>query len=82
MLRFDINLSMTLIDVPFLDRFQRAADLGFGAVEFFWPNDDNLDNVVAAKKAAGVEVVLLNMKAGDAALASGAAAAAAGAGRR
>lgn len=67
MLRFDINLSMTLIDVPFLDRFQRAADLGFGAVEFFWPNDDNLDNVVAAKKAAGVEVVLLNMKAGDAA---------------
>jgi hydroxypyruvate isomerase len=66
MLRFDINLSMTLTDVPFLDRFQRAADLGFGAVEFFWPTADRLDDVVAAKEAAGVEVVLLNMNAGDA----------------
>jgi hydroxypyruvate isomerase len=65
MLRFDINLSMTLTDVPFLDRFQRAADLGFGAVEFFWPNDDNLDDVAAAIQAAGVEVALINMNAGD-----------------
>jgi len=67
MLRFDINLSMTLTDVPFVERFQRAVDLGFGAVEFFWPDNDNLEEVVAAKEAAGVEVVLLNMKAGDAA---------------
>lgn len=66
MLRFDINLSMTLTDVPFVERFQRAADLGFGAVEFFWPLDDNLDDVVAAQQAAGVDVVLLNMHAGDA----------------
>ena len=67
MLRFDINLTMTLTDVPFLDRFQRAADLGFDAVEFFWPENDTLDDVVAAKVAAGVEVVLLNMSTGDAA---------------
>lgn len=67
MLRFDINLSMTLTDVPFLQRFQRAADLGFGAVEFFWPDHDNLDDVVAAKEAAGVEVVLINMNMGNAA---------------
>jgi hydroxypyruvate isomerase len=67
MLRFDINLSMTLTDVPFLDRFQRAADLGFGAVEFFWPTDEPFDDVVAAQQAAGVEVVLINMHAGDAA---------------
>ncbi|MCC6455993.1 MAG: TIM barrel protein [Caldilineaceae bacterium] len=66
MLRFDINLSMTLTDVPFLERFQRAADLGFGAVEFFWPDDVSLDDVVAAKEAAGVDVVLFNMNAGDA----------------
>jgi hydroxypyruvate isomerase len=65
MLRFNINLSMTLTDVPFLDRFQRAADLGFDAVEFFWPNDEDLDEVVAAKEAAGVEVVLINMNAGN-----------------
>jgi hydroxypyruvate isomerase len=65
MLRFDINLAMTLTDVPLLDRFQRAADLGFGAVEFFWPSDASLDEVVAAKEAAGVEVALFNMNAGD-----------------
>lgn len=67
MLRFDINLSMTLTDVPFLERFQRAADLGFGAVEFFWPTDENLDKVAAAIDGAGVEVVLINMHPGDAA---------------
>lgn len=65
MLRFDINLSMTLTDVPMLDRFQRAADLGFTAVEFFWPADGDLDALVAAKQAAGVEVALFNMNAGD-----------------
>jgi hydroxypyruvate isomerase len=67
MLRFDINLSMTLTDVPLLERFQRAADLGFAAVEFFWPADVDLDAVVAAQKSAGVEVALINMAAGDAA---------------
>lgn len=64
MLRFDINLSMTLVDVPFLERFQRAADLGFGAVEFFWPAREDLDAVVAAKETAGVQVVLMNMSTG------------------
>lgn len=66
MLRFDINLSMTLTDVPFVQRFQRAADLGFGAVELFWPAGEDLDAVVAAKEAAGVEVVLMNMATGPA----------------
>lgn len=65
MIRFDINLAMTLTDVPPLERFQRAADLGFGAVEFFWPADGNVDAVVAAKEAAGVQVALFNMNAGD-----------------
>lgn len=64
MLRFDINLSMTLTDVPLLERFQRAAALGFGAVELFWPAGEDPDAVVAAKEAAGVEVVLMNMSTG------------------
>lgn len=64
MLRFDINLSMTLTDVPFVQRFQRAADLGFNAVELFWPAGEDFDAVVAAKEAAGVEVVLMNMPTG------------------
>ena len=34
MLRFDLNISILLREVPFLERFERAASLGFGAVEF------------------------------------------------
>jgi hydroxypyruvate isomerase len=65
MLQFDLNLPFTLPGLPFLDRFQAAADLGFGAVELFWPVGIDLDAVVAAKEAAAVEVALLNMEAGD-----------------
>ncbi len=65
MLHFDINLSLTLNDRPLLERFGRAAALGFGAVEFFWPAGIDLDALVAAKTAAGVQVVLLNMNTGD-----------------
>lgn len=64
MLRFDINLSMTLTDVPFVQRFQRAADLGFAAVEMFWPAGEDLNAVVAAQRRAGVQVVLMNMPTG------------------
>lgn len=66
MLHFDINLSMTLTDVPFTQRFARAAALGFAAVELFWPAGEDLDAVVAAKQAAGVQVVLMNMHTGPA----------------
>jgi hydroxypyruvate isomerase len=65
MLRFNINLSMTLTDVPFIERFGRAAELGFGAVEFFWPEEDSLDAVAQALDATGVEVALINMNAGN-----------------
>ncbi|HXF63112.1 MAG TPA: TIM barrel protein [Caldilineaceae bacterium] len=66
MIHFDLNLSFTLRDRPLLDAFQQAADLGFDAVEFFWPAADiELDAIVAAKEAAGVEVALFNMDAGN-----------------
>lgn len=65
MLRFAANISMLFTEVPFLDRFQRAADAGFGAVEFLWPTGIDLDALVEAKEAAGIEVALFNMDAGD-----------------
>lgn len=65
MLRFSANISMLFTDVPFLDRFQRAADAGFGAVEFLWPAGIDLDALVRVKEAAGVDVVLLNVNEGD-----------------
>ena len=35
--KFAANLSMLFTEVPFLDRFKRAAQTGFTAVEFLFP---------------------------------------------
>ena len=35
--RFAANLTMLFNEVPFLDRFERAARAGFQAVEFLFP---------------------------------------------
>jgi hydroxypyruvate isomerase len=63
--RFSINLSILYTEVPFLERFERAARAGFGAVEFWWPPADALPELVAAVEDAGLEVVLFNFDAGD-----------------
>jgi hydroxypyruvate isomerase len=65
MLRFDLNISFLLKEVPFLERFQRAARLGFGAVEFPWPGDENLKAIAGQLQATGLKVVLMNFDAGD-----------------
>jgi hydroxypyruvate isomerase len=52
-------------EVPFVQRFDAAASAGFGAVEFLWPAGIDLDALVAAKEAAGVDVALFNVDAGD-----------------
>ena len=35
--RFAANLTMLFTELPFLDRFERAASAGFKAVEFLFP---------------------------------------------
>ncbi len=65
MLRFSANLSMLFGEVPFLQRFDAAAKAGFGAVEFLWPARVEFDALIAAKAAAGVDVALFNVDAGD-----------------
>lgn len=65
MLKFSANTSMLFTEVPFLDRFQRARDAGFGAAEFLWPAGTDLDDLVAAKEAASVDVALFNVNEGD-----------------
>src|SRR5690349_7930025 len=65
MIRWSLNLSTLLSEYPFLDRFKAAADLGFDAVEFWWPANINLDALIRAKEAAGVEVALLNANGGN-----------------
>jgi len=59
------NLSMLFTERPFLERFAAAARAGFRAVEYQYPYDHKPEDVGAAARAAGVEVVLHNMPRGD-----------------
>ncbi len=63
--RFSANVSILFKEVPFLERFGRAAEAGFGAVEFWWPSGEDLGKVEEAVKKAGVTVALFNFDAGD-----------------
>jgi hydroxypyruvate isomerase len=65
MLRFAANLSLLFREVPFLERFEAARREGFRFVEFWWPAGEDLREVAAAVRDAGVEVVALNFPAGD-----------------
>ena len=64
-MRFCANVSILFSEVPLLERFGRAAEAGFSAVEFWWPSGEDLGQVERAIKDAGVEVALFNFDAGD-----------------
>src|SRR5919112_1751459 len=64
-MRFCANVSILFKEVPFLERFRRAADAGFSAVEFWWPLGEDLGDVEAAINDAGLHVALFNFYAGD-----------------
>lgn len=59
------NLSLMFTEVPLLERMQAARRAGFERVEIQFPYDHELDDLVAARDAAGVEIVLINLPAGD-----------------
>ena len=56
---------MMFNEVPFLERFQAASGAGFTAVEFLFPYEYTPEEVASTAKAAGTEVVLFNMPAGN-----------------
>lgn len=64
MLHFDVNVSILLKEYPFIERFDRAAKLGFAAVEFWWPADTDPALVVRRIRDAGLQVALFNFDAG------------------
>ncbi len=64
-MRFCPNLSMLFKEVDFVERFGRAAEAGFRAVEFWWPSGEDLDQVKTAIEDAGLDVALFNFDAGD-----------------
>src|ERR687894_1249107 len=64
-MRFCVNVSILFKEVPFLERFRRARDAGFSAVEVWWPAGEGLGQVEAAIKDADLSVALFNFYAGD-----------------
>ena len=69
--RYDVNVSILLTELPLLRRPQAAADLGFSAIECWWPfadvvpADREVDAFAAAVCDAGVHLVALNAYGGD-----------------
>jgi len=63
--RLAANLSMLFTEVGFLERFAAARKAGFRAVEYQYPYDFKPDDVAAAAREAGVQVVLHNVPRGD-----------------
>ncbi len=63
--RFAANLTMMFNEVPFLDRFEAAAEAGFTAVEFLFPYDYAADEVAARLHRAGLTQALFNLPPGN-----------------
>ena len=63
--RFAANLTMLFNEVPFLDRFERAAKAGFKAVEFLFPYGFDAADLRKRLDDNGLTLVLHNLPAGD-----------------
>jgi hydroxypyruvate isomerase len=63
--KFAANLTMLFNEVPFLDRFERAAKAGFDAVEFLFPYAYPIGEIKSRLEANGLKLVLHNLPAGD-----------------
>lgn len=63
--RFAANLTMLFNEVPFLDRFERAARAGFDAVEFLFPYAYPVAELKQRLTEHRLQLVLHNLPAGD-----------------
>ena len=63
--RFAANLTMLFNEVPFLDRFEKAAAAGFTGVEYLFPYDFTPEELAAKLQANGLTQVLHNLPAGN-----------------
>ena len=65
-MKYSANLSILFKEAPLPERFGRAAEAGFSAVEFWWPGHDvELGQIERAVEDAALEVALFNFDAGD-----------------
>lgn len=58
--KFAANISLLFAELPYLDRFQAAADAGFAAVEILFPYEVAARDTRRALLANGLELVLIN----------------------
>ncbi|NOC85136.1 hydroxypyruvate isomerase family protein [Ruegeria sp. HKCCD6428] len=58
--KFAANISLLFAELPYLDRFQAAADAGFQAVEILFPYELAAKETRRALLANGLELVLIN----------------------
>ena len=65
MAQFSANISVMFKEYEFLDRFQIAKECGFNAVEIQFPYEIPEIKLLACKKNSGVEILLINVGAGD-----------------
>ena len=63
--KFAANLSMLFTEVDFLDRFERAAQSGFDAVEFLFPYAFKAEDIKQRLDQHKLKLVLHNLPAGD-----------------
>jgi len=63
--KFAANLTMLFNEVPFLDRFERASQAGFKAVEFLFPYSFPAIEIKDKLSRNQLELVLHNLPAGD-----------------
>lgn len=63
--QFAANLTMLFNEVPFLDRFARAAKAGFEAVEFLFPYAFAADQIRSRLDDNQLQLALHNLPAGD-----------------
>jgi hydroxypyruvate isomerase len=62
---FAANLSMMFQELPFLDRFEAAAKVGFKAVEFLFPYEHPPDEIRRRLDRFSLRQVLFNLRPGD-----------------
>jgi hydroxypyruvate isomerase len=63
--QFAANLTMLFNEVPFMERFKKAADFGFKGVEFLFPYAYSADDIKLELDQNQLKLVLHNLPAGD-----------------
>ena len=63
--KFAANLTMLFNEVGFLERFDKAAQAGFKAVEFLFPYDYPVEQLQEALSRNKLKLILHNLPAGN-----------------